>query len=77
MELDIKKIKISLSDFIGLLESMRDENNTQDIVIFEYKGLPALCDADDMENIITFQTTSSEEDADQLSFDFDDDENVH
>lgn len=50
----MKKVKISLDDLLVVLEAMRDSAGTQDVIFFEYKGMPALCDADDQDNIVTF-----------------------
>lgn len=56
----MKKIKVSLEDILIVLEAMQN-NGTVDVIFFEHGGLPALCDADEQDNIITFQTFDPEE----------------
>lgn len=55
----MKKIKINLEDILIVLEAMQN-NGTQDIIFFEHSGLPAIADADEPDNIITFQTFDPE-----------------
>jgi len=64
----MKKVKISLQDLLVVLQAM-DENGTEDIIFFEKNGVPALCDAEEPDNIITFQTFDPEQetkDGDQI-----------
>lgn len=51
----MKKVKICLSDLLVVLDAMA-ENGTQDIIFLDHGGLPAIADADEPENLITFQT---------------------
>lgn len=51
----MRKVKISLQDLLAVLQAM-DENGTTDIIVFDHNGIPAICDADEQDNIITFQT---------------------
>lgn len=57
----MKKIKINLEDLLVVLEAMR-ENGTTDIIFFEHGDsmLPAICDANEPDNIIAFQTFDPE-----------------
>jgi hypothetical protein len=54
----MKKVKISLDDLLVVLEAMKDSAGTKDIMFFEFNGMPAICDAEDPDNIITFQAVS-------------------
>lgn len=54
---DIKKIKISLDDLLVVLDAMK-ENGTRDIYFFSYNDYPAICDSDDPESVITFQSVN-------------------
>lgn len=54
----MKKVKISLDDLLVVLEAMKETAGTKDILFFEFNGMPALCDAEDPDNIITFQSVS-------------------
>lgn len=54
----MKKVKISLDDLLVVLEAMRETAGTQDILFFEFNGMPAICDAEDPDNIVTFQSVS-------------------
>lgn len=36
------------------------ENGTQEIQFFEYNNYPAICDADDPDSVITFQSVSED-----------------
>jgi hypothetical protein len=51
----MKRVKIDLMDLLMVLEAM-NENGTKEILLFEHGGLPALADADDPDNMVTFQT---------------------
>ncbi len=53
----MKKVKIPLEDLLAVLESMK-QDGTQEIVFFEFNSLPAIADADEPDNVITFQTVS-------------------
>jgi hypothetical protein len=57
----MKKIKIDLDDLLIVLEAMQDQG-TKEVLIFEYQDQPAIADADDRENIISFQAVTSEDD---------------
>lgn len=59
----MKKVKIELEDLLIVLEAM-SSNGTKEIIIFDYEGVPAICDADSQEDVITFATTGSGEDSD-------------
>lgn len=56
----MKKIKISLQDLLVVLQAMA-ENGTEEIIFFEKNGVPALSDAEEPDNIITFQTFDPEQ----------------
>lgn len=58
----MKRVKIELMDLLVVLEAM-NENGTKDIIFLEHAGLPAIADADEPENLITFQTFDSDEEA--------------
>lgn len=49
----MKKVKIALEDLLIVLEAM-EVNGTKDIIFFDYNGKPAIADADEPEQIITF-----------------------
>jgi hypothetical protein len=51
----LKKIKIDVQDLLVVLEAMLD-SGTRNIIFFEHNNLPAIADAEDPDNIITFQT---------------------
>lgn len=55
----MKKVKINLEDLLVVLEAMK-ENGTSEIIFFEHGALPAICDADEQDNVITFQTFDPE-----------------
>lgn len=55
----MRKVKIDLQDILVVLQAM-EENGTQEVVFFEKDGLPAICDADEPDNIIMFQTFDSD-----------------
>lgn len=50
----MKKVKINLSDLLTVLQAM-DENGTKEIIFTEYNSLPAIADADEPENLVTFE----------------------
>ena len=56
----MKKIQIDIRDLLIVLEAMI-ENGTNEILFFEHNRLPAIADAADPDNIITFQTYDNEE----------------
>lgn len=61
----MKKIKINIDDLIQVLEVLRDNGGTKDVIFFEYNNLPAMADAAEPENIIMFQSvegTAEDED---------------
>ena len=60
----MKKIKVALDDILIVLDAMKD-HGTQDVIFFEHGGMPALCDADEPDNIITFQTFDPEDEPDE------------
>lgn len=64
----MKKIRIPLDDLITVLEALRDSGGATEVIIFEYEGIPALVDADDPDNVITFQAIGEdgENDEDKL-----------
>lgn len=64
-------MKISLDDLLVVLQAMKDTNDTRDIMFFEFNGMPAICDADDPDNIITFQSVSEDGEVNE------DDEVIH
>lgn len=51
----MRKIKVPLEDILIVLEAMMHQGTT-DIIIFNYNGVPAIADANEPENIITFAT---------------------
>lgn len=55
----MKKIKIDIRDLMVVLEAMV-ENGTTEIVFFDHDDLPAIADADEPDNFITFQTFDEE-----------------
>lgn len=55
----MKKVKLSLEDLLSVLEAMAMAD-VKDIIFLEYDGHPAICDADDPENLITFQAINEE-----------------
>lgn len=55
----MKTVKIDLQDILVVLDAMA-ENGTQQVIFFEKDGLPAICDAEEPDNIIMFQTFDSE-----------------
>lgn len=55
----MKRVKISLDDLLVVLEAMKSTGDTTDIIFFEFNGMPAICDADDPDNIISFQSVSA------------------
>lgn len=54
------KVKISLDDILIVLDAMKS-NGTQEVVFFEHEGLPAICDADEPDNIVSFQAFDEDE----------------
>jgi hypothetical protein len=60
----MKRVKISLSDLLIVLQAMQDDG-TEDVIVFEHNGMAALCDADETENIITFQAVDETDDSDE------------
>jgi hypothetical protein len=67
----MRKVKISLDDLLVVLESMKETGGTQEITFFEYNGMPAICDSNDPDNIITFQSVNEAGEVNE------DDETVH
>lgn len=65
LEARIKKIKIDIDDLITVLEAMKESAGTESVVIIEHEGLPALADANDMDNIIMFQAVGDEQNTDE------------
>lgn len=63
----MRKIKVSLDDLLVVLESMRDTAGTTEIIFFEYNGKPAICDADDRDNVISFATESDNEENEEIT----------
>ena len=55
----MKKIKIDIRDLMIVLEAML-EQGTINIIFFEHNNMPAIADADDPDNIISFQTYDEE-----------------
>ncbi len=55
----MKKIKISLADLLVVLNAM-EEDGTTDIIFFQHEDVLALCDADDPDSLIKFQTYDNE-----------------
>lgn len=39
-----------------VLEAMKTSNNTQEIILFDFNGMPAIADADDPDNVVCFET---------------------
>lgn len=56
----MKKVRISLDDVLVVLEAMQ-ANGTKDIIVFDHEGVPALADADEPDNMITFQAFDSDD----------------
>lgn len=56
----MRKVKINLKDLITVLEAMQDSGGATEIILFEHEGYPALSDADNQENVITFQAYDEE-----------------
>ncbi len=52
----MKSVAVNLQDLIDILEAMRDSGGTTEIVLFERKGMLAICDREQPEDIITFQS---------------------
>lgn len=50
----MKRIKISIDDLLAVLEAMK-ENDTTEIIFFEHSGYPAIMDAEDNGQVISFQ----------------------
>lgn len=67
----MKKIKISIDDLLVVLEAMKETNNTTEVIIFEYEGYPAITDANDTENVITFRSVNEKGEVDT------DEETIH
>lgn len=55
----MKRVKISIEDLMAVLEAM-SENGTKEIIFFEYNNMPAVCDADEPDNVISFQSVSED-----------------
>ncbi len=55
----MKKIKISIDDLLVVLDQMKD-GGTQEIYFFVYNDYPAICDANDPESVISFQSVSED-----------------
>lgn len=51
----MRKVKIDLQDILVVLQAM-EENGTKQVIFFEKDGLPSICDAEEPDNIIMFQT---------------------
>ncbi len=66
----MKKIKISLDDLVTVLDAMK-ENGTNEIFFFVYNDYPAICDADDPDSVITFQSVNDKGEVNE------DDEQIH
>lgn len=56
----MKTVKINLLDVLAVLEAMKD-SGTQDILVFDHEGIPAIADANEPENMVTFTTFDGEE----------------
>ena len=56
----MKSVKINLDDILIVLDAMK-ANGTEDVLIFEHEGIPALADAAEPDNMITFQTFDPDE----------------
>jgi hypothetical protein len=52
----VKRVKIDIQDLLMVLNAMVDSAGTTDVIFFEHNSLPALADASDPDNIITFET---------------------
>lgn len=62
----MKKIRLPLLDLLVVLEAMNEQGTTE-IILFEHDDLPAIADAAEPENYITFQTDEMEnEDGDKI-----------
>ncbi len=57
----MKKVKIELEELLAVLEAMRDSGGTTEIIIFEHNSLPAICDANEPDNIVTFRTDGEDD----------------
>lgn len=57
----MKRVQIAIEDLMIVLEAMQG-NGTTDIILFEYNDQPALADAAEPENIISFQVTDDQND---------------
>ena len=66
----MKKIKISLDDLLAALEVCK-EAGWRNVMIFELNNYPAVADADDPDQVITFQSVNENGEVDE------DDETVH
>lgn len=55
----MKRVKIALEDILVVLEAMQ-ANGTKDIIVFDNDGTPAIADAEEPENMVTFQTFDDE-----------------
>lgn len=56
----MRKIKIDIRDLAVVLETMIEEGVTE-IIISEHRGLPAIADAENPQDLITFQVYNEEE----------------
>lgn len=54
----MKSVTISIEDLMVVLEALK-ENGSTEIMLFEYNGAPAMSDASEPDNIISFQTESA------------------
>jgi hypothetical protein len=55
----MKKIKISIDDLLTVLDAMK-ENGTNEIIFFEHNNMPAICDSEDPDSIISFASVNED-----------------
>lgn len=55
----MKRVKISIEDLLTVLDAMAHEGTTE-ILFFEHGGYPAIADANDPTNAISFQSVSED-----------------
>lgn len=67
----MRKIRIPLDDLLAALEACK-EAGWENIMMFELSGYPAIADADDPDQVITFQSVNEKGELDEES-----DEQVH
>lgn len=67
----MKKLSIPLNDLLIVLEALRDDCGTTDLVVSERDGYLCLADANDEENIVSFRPEDEEVETN------DDGENLH